>query len=174
MIFGEFRVHLPPNHWYSLGIIGVRASDRFQQKQEIHCQIQDFVKTKQPYWDSNFSENAFLWKSARWRQTPLKVYRKALVIQCFARWGRAGPKDGIWMHFFDSEVQFFGKSQEKCCGDWKITEFQHLWLSQTICFPCPKAASVRSGHFHRSLAPKSAYFHKNYDFYVKNAFLIQK
>ncbi len=66
-----------------------------------------------------FWKNDFLWKSARWRQTPLKVYRKALVIQCFARWGRAGPKDGNWTHSFHSEVPFFGESQEKCCGDWK-------------------------------------------------------
>ena len=151
------------------------------------CEWPISAKTGNTLPNSRFRKNKatllgfhFFWKmhicgkSARWRQTPLKVYRKALVIQCFARWGRAGPKDGIWMHFFDSEVQFFGKSQEKCCGDWKITEFQHLWLSQTICFPCPKAASVRSGHFHRSLAPKSACFHKRYDFYVKNAFLIQK
>ena len=61
----------------------------------------------------------FLWKSARWRQTPLKVYRKALVIQCFARWGRAGPKDGIWMHFFDSEVQFSENLKKSVAGTEK-------------------------------------------------------
>ena len=175
MIFAEFRDHMPPNHWYSLGITGVCASDEFQQKQEIYCRIQNSAQMKKNYWDFIFlKRRIFLCKSARWRQTPLKVYRKALVIQCFACRGRAGPKDGNWMYFFHSEVQFSKKSKEKCCGDWEITEFQHLRLSQTICFPDPKAGSVSSGHFYGSLAQKSAYFHQNGDFYVKNAFPMQK